>query len=164
MSIIVLFLVVAMLATLWLDITRYTIPNWLVGALLLLYPVAVYIAPQQIDWPMALASMALTFAVGYVVFSFRLMGGGDIKLITVLALWVGWNELAYFSMLFALIGGVFSLAVFVARKIQLYLPWKETFKRPRILEKDAPIPYGVAIAGAFLWMMWQGKISLLVAG
>jgi len=89
------------------------------------------------------------------------MGGGDVKLITVLALWVGWGDLGYFSILFALIGGVFSLVIFFARKVQLYLPWKERFKMPRILQKDAPIPYGVAIATAFLWMMWQGKITLL---
>ena len=80
-----------MCTTLWLDCTRYTIPNWLVGSLLVLYPVAVYLSPEAVDWKMAMVAMLLVFAVGYIIFSLRVMGGGDVKLITVLALWVGWG-------------------------------------------------------------------------
>ena len=162
MEVITLYLIFAMLATLWLDVTRYTIPNWLVGSLLVLYPVAVYLSPQAVDWKMAVVGMLAVFAVGYVVFSMRWMGGGDVKLITVLALWVGWGEkLAEFMFLFGLMGGVFSIFVLIVRKLQLYLPWKQRFQTPRLFQKDAPIPYGVAIACAFLWMMWQGKIIIL---
>lgn len=162
MSLIILYLIFAMLTTLWLDVTRYTIPNWLVVSLLALYPVAVQLNPHPIDWQMALAGMAIVFAVGFFVFSLRFMGGGDIKLITVLALWVGWEKLADFAILFALIGGVFSLVVFILRKLQPYLPWKQKFKTPKLLQKDAPIPYGVAIASAFLWMMHQQEITILL--
>jgi prepilin peptidase CpaA len=161
MEIIALYLVFAMLATLWLDVTRYTIPNWLVASLLVLYPVAVMMSPQMVEWKMALVALLVVFAAGYIVFSMRWMGGGDIKLITVLALWVGWKELADFVLLFAMLGGVFSLIVLVGRKMEPYLPWKKRLKVPRLFQKDAPIPYGVAIAGAFLWLMAQGKIPVL---
>jgi len=97
------------------------------------------------------------------VFALRLMGGGDVKLIAVLALWVGWAALADFAVLVALLGGVFSLLVYVARKLRLYLPWRQRIRTPRLFQEGAPIPYGVAIAGAFLWMMWQGKVVLLTA-
>ncbi len=162
MDVISLYLIFAMAATLWLDVTRYTIPNWLVGSLLVLYPVAVWLSPVGVDWKMALAAMGVVFAGGYAVFALRLMGGGDIKLITVLALWVGWEKLAGFVVLFAMLGGVFSLLVLIIRKFQPYLPWKQRVKTPRLFQKDAPIPYGVAIAGAFLWLMYRGQIAVLL--
>jgi prepilin peptidase CpaA len=158
-----LYVLFAMLATCWLDVTRYTIPNWLVGSLLLLYPVAFYLHPNGADWKMALAAMGLVFACGFVVFSLRIMGGGDIKLITVLALWVGWTYLADFVVLFALLGGVFSIFLLVMRKLFPYLPLPKTVKTPRIFQAKAPIPYGVAIAGAFVMLMSQGKINVLLA-
>ena len=164
MMIITLYLVFAMLATLWLDVTRYKIPNWLVGSLLLLYPVAVYISPQLVDWKMSLLGMLAVFLIGYGVFSMRWMAGGDVKLITVLALWVGPQQLIGFVMLFAIIGGVFSLLIIGARRIEPMMPWPKGFIIPRILQKDAPMPYGVAIASAFLWMMWIQQIPLLVVG
>lgn len=154
---IALYLLFAMCATLWLDVTRYTIPNWLVGSLLFLYPVAVYVSPQPIAWEMALAGMAIVFLAGSVIFALRVMGGGDIKLITVLALWVGWKGLLDFIFLFAIIGGVFSIFVLIGRRVATYLP----LKAPRLLQKGAPIPYGVAIALAFLWLMHEGKIPLV---
>ncbi|MDX2073868.1 MAG: prepilin peptidase [Alphaproteobacteria bacterium] len=160
MEMISLYLVFAMCATLYLDVTRYTIPNWLVGSLLALYPVAVYLSPQAVDWKMALAAMAVTFLAGYAIFALRVMGGGDIKLITALALWVGWNGLLDFVLLFAILGGVFSVIVLIGRKLQPYIPLKG--KTPKLFQKNAPIPYGVAIAGAFLWMMWKNAIPTLI--
>ncbi len=158
-----LYIVFAMLATCWLDVTRYTIPNWLVGSLLVLYPLAFFLHPHGADWKMALAAMGLVFACGFVVFALKIMGGGDIKLITVLALWVGWNYLADFVVLFALLGGVFSIFLLITRKIFPYLPIPKTIKTPRVFQNKAPIPYGVAIAGAFVILMAQGKISVLAA-
>lgn len=161
MEAITLYLIFAMLATLWLDITRYTIPNWLVGSLLLLYPLAITLSPHTVDWKMALAGMGIVFIVGNVIYALRIMGGGDIKLITALALWVGWNGLLDFVLLFAIIGGVFSLFVLIGRKIEPYLPLKSSIKTPRLFQKNAPIPYGVAIAGAFLKCIWAGSIPVL---
>lgn len=160
MELITLYLLFAMCATVWFDVTRYTIPNWLVESLLFLYPVAVYLYPGAVDWQMALLGMLIVFLAGYLIFSLRVMGGGDIKLITVLALWVGWKWLPTFIISFALLGGIFSVFVLAARLLRPYLPWKERFKTPRLFQKGAPIPYGVAIAGAFIWMMWDGKIIL----
>lgn len=157
MEIISLYLLFAMAATMWFDVTRYTIPNWLISSLLILYPVAVYLSPHAADWRMALAAMAVVFVAGYVVFAMRIMGGGDVKLITVLALWVGWHYLPEYVIWFALIGGVFTIFLIVMRKIWPLVP----MKTPRIFQPKAPVPYGVAIAGAFLYFMYLGKIPLL---
>jgi prepilin peptidase CpaA len=161
MQYITLYILFCMAATLWYDVTRYTIPNWLVGSLLILYPVAIYVSGAPVDWQMAVVAMVVTFAAGYVVFATRVMGGGDVKLIAVLALWVGWARLLDYVLLFALIGGVFTLFLIVVRKYAVYLPFP---KLPRVLQPKAPVPYGVAIAGAFLWFMWQGRIPMLISG
>lgn len=162
MSIISIFLLFSMLAVLWMDVTRYLIPNWLVGLLLLIYPVAVFMAPYAVDWPMAVAAMLGTFAVGYVIFSLRLMGGGDIKLLTACALWTGVAHLADFLFLTAFLGGAFAVLVWVSRKAVPFVPRKEGAKPwPRILREGEPIPYGVAIACAFLYLVGTGKLPVL---
>lgn len=68
-----------MAAVLFFDVTRYIIPNWLVGVLLVLYPAFVLMSPVPVGWPMALAAAGLMFVVGVVIFAFRLMGGGDVS-------------------------------------------------------------------------------------
>lgn len=158
MHYITLYLIFAMCATVWYDMTRYTIPNWLVTSLLVLYFVALYLTPYVIDWKMALAGFSLVFIAGFIIFSAGVMGGGDIKLISVLALWVGWQELPTFIIGFGILGGIFTLILLLVRFLVRSLK-----NKPKILQKNAPIPYGVAIAGAFLWMMWQGKIPMASA-
>lgn len=159
--ILTLYLLFCMLAVLWFDATRYIIPNWLVGSLLLLYPVAVYLAPQPVDWQMALACMLGVFAIGYIVFARGWMGGGDVKLITVCSLWVGLDKLIDFIFLFAVFGGLLSLALYIGRKL---VPWLKLKKLPpKIFQEGAPVPYGIAIAFAFLMLLYQGEIPA-VAG
>jgi len=163
MGIITIYLIFSMLAVIFFDVTRYIIPNWLVASLLILYPVAVMMSPQVIDWKMALIAMAGVFAVGYIVFSMRWMGGGDIKLMTVCALWTGVSALADFIFITAILGGLFAVSLWVARKwLPIYIkrekPW------PRILREGEPVPYGVAISIAMLLLISGGKILALGAG
>ena len=150
---IIFLMVIAMVS----DLARYRIPNTLVLALLALYPVAVLQAPQPVDWPMALAGMLAVLVVGYFIFAMKWMGGGDIKLLAALALWVGWAGLLDYVFLVAMLGGVFAVAVWCVRRI-IPLVVRPSRALPRMLQQDAPIAYGVAIAGAFLILMWQGKV------
>jgi len=163
MAVIKIYLVFSMLAILWFDVRKYIIPNWIVGSLLALYPVAVWLAPGPVDWPMAIAAMLIVFAIGYVVFAMKWMGAGDIKLITVCALWVGYASLLDFIFLFAILGGLLSGFLWGMRKMipgfAGKLPFKET---PRILREGEPVPYGVAITIAFLFMLWTGRIPMLL--
>jgi prepilin peptidase CpaA len=162
MALLSAFLLFSMLAVIWFDATRYIIPNWLVGALLIAYPAAVVMAPQPVDWPMALLGMAIVFAVGYFIYARKWMGGGDIKLIIACSLWMGWAHLLDFIFLFALLGGALSLVVWGARKLQPFVLKPATSaKLPRILRDGEPIPYGLAIAAAFLTMMWMGQVPAL---
>lgn len=159
MSVVSIYLIFSMLAVLWYDISRYIIPNWLVGLMLLSYPVAVAMAHNSIDWKMALVGMGLVLVLGYVVFAMKWMGGGDIKLMMAGALWVGLHNLPDFIFIVAILGGVFSLAVWGLRKVIPLIPRKEgAAALPRILKDGEPIPYGVAIAFGFLFMLLNGKV------
>lgn len=162
MSVIAVCLIFSMCAILWLDTTRYTIPNWLNATLLLAYPFAVYSAPHTIDWQNALLGGAIALCVGYVIFALKLMGGGDVKLIAVLALWVGLAHLLDFIFITALLGGVLSIILWATRKILPYFPkLKRGASWPRILTEGEPVPYGIAIALSFLILLWQGNIAAI---
>lgn len=154
------FLLIAMGLVVIFDASRYIIPNWLVAILLAAYPVAVIMSPVQVDWLMAVVGMLIYFAVGFGMFTLRWMGGGDVKLFTVLALWVGWGpKLFTFFVGFSLLGGALTIFLLVTRGL---LPKSKQDKLPRLLQRGAPVPYGLAIAGAFVWLLLNGSIPLAV--
>ena len=160
MSVISLYLIFSMLAVMYYDATRFIIPNWLVGSLLLLYPVTFFISPVVVDWKMDLLGMLGVFALGYIIFAFRVMGGGDVKLIIVLSLWVGLQNLDMFGFNFAVLGGVLSIAILVIRKIIPFVISNKE-KLPRIFRDKEPVPYGLAIAVAFLMMLYSGDVPIM---
>ena len=159
MPIITLYLLFAMIMVIASDVSRYTIPNWLVGSLLVLYPIAVYVSPVPIDWIGGLYALVICFAVGYIIFTMRWMGGGDIKLIIACSLWVGLNSLLDFIFLMTLVGGIFALSLLFGRKALSFIPLKGDKELPRILTVGAPVPYGVAIAFSFLYLLWAGQLA-----
>ena len=57
----------------------------------------------------------------------------------------------------ALVGGIFGLAVIVARRFDYVviglIPWKIRRALPGFLFGEGPIPYGVAITGGALWCL-----------
>lgn len=155
-----------MLAVLYYDLTRYLIPNWIVGMVVLAYPVGVWLAPHAVDWQGAALLALGTFAAGFVIYILRLMGGGDVKLLAACALWVGLDGMFDYLGAVALIGGALALALWLARiligKFPALGPAPE--KTPRLLKPGAPVPYGLAIAGVFLYRIWTSQIPALVLG
>ena len=80
------------------------------------------------------------FAVLAVLFAIGAMGGGDVKLLTALALWIAPIPFLHLVIIMALAGGVLTIifgAVHVIRRSR---------------EKIA-IPYGIAISIAGLWVI-----------
>lgn len=105
----------------------------------------------QIGWGVAgwhLLAGLIAFIVSYLLFSFRVFGGGDAKMIPAVILWIGPAGWMQFVMGMALSGGLLALVILLARK---FVPAAVTpgFAQ-KILGKENGIPYGVAIAiGAF---------------
>lgn len=127
------------------DITTMTIPNWVSIALAALFPVFALIA----GWPLMQIGLHLLigFAVlllGFVLFQFNILGGGDAKLLAGGAVWTGIGALYPFFLWTTLAGGVLALTILVARR-QL----KPADGRPAFLNKlltdKVGVPYGVAI-------------------
>lgn len=159
MSVFVTCMVITAIIT---DITTYIIPNLLVVVILLCYPIIVLMAPVTPDWKMGLLFGGITFAAGFVLFAIKAMGGGDVKLLAVIALYTAKVSFLEFITITAILGGVLSLFLLAARPIAIYAYAKagrSSSDIPRILTSGAPIPYGVAIGSAFIFLIWTGQIT-----
>lgn len=160
MLIFTVLLTCLMITVIIADFTRYIIPNWLVGVILLLYPLMAWVSPARPDWKIALLIAAGVFVVGFLLFTIGVMGGGDIKLLTATALWAGKGSAIELFIGVSLLGGVLAIVLLLVRyAIQYALAKRE--KKPilaRVLTIGEPVPYGVAIAITFIALLWMGRI------
>lgn len=124
------------------DIRRRHIGNWLNAAIALAAPLFWWASGLSL-WPdiaMQLGLALAVFAVLCVLFALRAMGGGDVKLLTALALWIKPEWFLQLLVIMALAGGVLTLVLAV---------WHALHRRKDRLA----VPYGVAIAFAGLWVL-----------
>ena len=99
-------------------------------------------------WPDVAIQLGLalaTFAVLAALFALRAMGGGDVKLLTALALWIPPQSFAHLLIIMALVGGLLTLVMGA---------WHVSRRRKDRLA----IPYGVAISVAGLWIIFSAVI------
>lgn len=135
-------LAVALLIAAFTDLRSRRIDNWLTGAIALAAPVYWFAAGFSL-WPDVAVQFGIalaTFAVLAGLFALRAMGGGDVKLLTALALWIEPLPFLNLLIIMALVGGLLTL---------LFGSW-HVMRRQR--DKIA-IPYGVAISTAGLWIL-----------
>jgi len=166
MLIFALILTIFLLGIFFYDLTRYLIPNWMNGILLLLYPVFLLSHPPfpaGFSVWYSLVAFAAVFILGIGIFVMRWAGGGDVKLLAVLSLWTGKEAVASFLLYTGLLGGVLALALLMIRPLagRVYKT-KEASEIPRFLQYNAPVPYGLAITVAFLILLWTNEIPGLV--
>ncbi len=164
--VVALILSAAMLLVIYYDMVRFIIPNWLNGLLLVSYPLWVVLSPTPIDWLSGLSMFGILFAVGYVLFALNAMGGGDVKLLAICGLFTGLSEAGVALVVYmALLGGVLSILL-IAIRYTLPMVWMRlcpTRNTPKLLTMGEPIPYGIAIAGGFLAVIWSGQLPGLTA-
>jgi prepilin peptidase CpaA len=135
-------LAAALLACCWWDLKTRTIPN-LLNLAIALGAVAFWLSVGLPFWPeiaLRLAVAFVTFWVFAAAFAMGAMGGGDVKLIAALALWLPWQAVLVLLFLMSIAGGVLTLGYLIRHKLA---------KREEKLE----IPYGVAIAFGGLWLI-----------
>lgn len=138
-------LAIALLVAAFTDLRSRRIGNWLTGAIALGAPLFWWATGLAL-WPdvaLQVGVAALTFAVLAALFAIRAMGGGDVKLLTALALWIEPMQFVRLILAMALLGGVLTI---------VFGTW-HVMRRQR--EKLA-IPYGVAISLAGLWTIYLG--------
>ena len=146
------------------DARRYLIPNWIsVGIIALFLPYAL-LSPVGVNWLGGLATAAAAFALGFGLYALRLMGGGDVKLITACALWAGPAMIAPFLVIVSLAGGALAGGLMIGRGIasarrRRSAPPGEaaTGEAPLMRQK---VPYGLAIAAGGLFLLTRHLTAL----
>jgi prepilin peptidase CpaA len=121
------------------DARTREIANWKNAAIALLAPAWWYANGLDV-WPDMAVQVGVAvavFAILLLVFHFGLMGGGDVKLIVALALWLPLPTFLSMLMVMSIAGGVVTLVMMLDRAI----------KKTR---DQVEVPYGVAIAFAGL--------------
>ena len=135
-------LAIALLVAAYTDLKSRRIDNWLNGAIALGAPLFWWASGLNL-WPDVAIQLGLAlgvFAIFAALFAAGLLGGGDVKLLTSLALWLTPAAFMQLLMVMALAGGAIAVW-FVIRRVV----WRP--KTPGVL------PYGVAIAAGGLWVI-----------
>jgi len=144
-------LAVLVLAAAWCDTSARRLPNAICGLILAGYPAifATAAAPQPV-WG-GVGAGAAVFAVGIAVFAAGWLGGGDVKLLSVLALWAGPAHLAGFLLITVLAGGVLAVGALIYGRLVTWVPVLAVGGEPTA---QPTLPYGVAIACGGLWVAY----------
>ena len=136
------------------DFRTFEIPHSLPIALVVVFPIAAWAANmswQQIAWACGLATFMLVVAILMVLF--RVMGGGDGKLIAAAALWTGPEAIMPFLLLIALMGGVLALVILLYRRLPLAstLASFTAFQKMHAEKRDLPYAIAIGIAGLIIY-------------
>lgn len=135
------------------DFRRLVIPNLLPLVLCALWPLYFAAAPSLSGALAALACAFAVFVVGLVLFAFNQFGGGDVKLLTAVALWAGPAGTPSLIMLTALIGGALAMLLLmpgVPRMVGVARAVLSGSPPPVEHGLKMRMPYGLAIIGAAL--------------
>ncbi|MBO9624084.1 MAG: prepilin peptidase [Sphingomonas sp.] len=125
------------------DARTREIANWKNGAIALLAP-AWWWANGLALWPdvgVQIGVAAVVFALFVGAYALGQMGGGDVKMIGALALWLPMQPLVWMLIWMSLLGGALTLLMLAERRIRR----RET--------GPIEVPYGVAIALAALLIL-----------
>ncbi len=135
-------LAIALLFAAFTDIRRRQIDNWLNIAIALGAPLFWWASGMSL-WPDVGIQIGVAFAAFAILagmFALGMMGGGDVKLLTALALWIQPNWFLELLIIMALLGGILTIVMGA---------W-HVMRRQR---DRLAIPYGVAISAAGLWII-----------
>jgi prepilin peptidase CpaA len=118
---------------------------------------------SAIAWHAAcgLAVLATTFFL----FAMGWIGGGDAKLAAATALWLGFEHLADYGLVAALIGGALTLIILQIRRLPMPRWAIQREWIARLHASDNGIPYGIAlaIAGVLVYpdtAIWLSAVTL----
>ncbi|MEI8295381.1 MAG: prepilin peptidase [Alphaproteobacteria bacterium] len=158
------------------DLLYYRIPNSVVGALFVLFPLFTLSMGQAITFQPYLLFL-LVLICGASLFYFNLIGGGDAKLLSVVALWIGWAKILSFFILMGIIGGLLSLLILAMPKVikrftkkARHFIGKQRMLKPLVncficesnkeveqdileMQQEHMVPYAIAISAAAIIML-----------
>jgi prepilin peptidase CpaA len=119
-------------------------------------------SPAAIGWHVGAGAALLT--VGFGLFSFGWVGGGDAKLAAATALWFGFAHLLDYLLYASIFGGALTLLLIQFRMLPLpqVLAGREWIER--LHQSGGGVPYGIALAAAALLVYphteWMAALGL----
>jgi prepilin peptidase CpaA len=97
-----------------------------------------------------IAAGVAVFAVAFVCFARGWVGGGDAKLASTTALWLGFSHLFDYLLYASAFGGALTLLIMLFRSLPLPNLLASQHWAERLHRDDAGVPYGIALAAAAL--------------
>jgi prepilin peptidase CpaA len=131
------------------DISTFTIPNWVSGALVAGFIVFALLRWGEMPLVFHLLVALITFVVCFPLWKFKLLGGGDLKFLTSISLWMGPNSILPFLFALGVAAAVFALALMWLRRWNAYFQgsrWPRFVKQLVAKAKNHTLPYGLPIA------------------
>ena len=125
------------------DVMKLRIPNLIPIGLVALFALQLIIGRGVQDPLDHLLAMALTLLILLPVFALNMLGGGDVKLLAAVALWLGTNKLAALLILVGIVGGIFAL-FWLALRWLIRIGLRDR-NLPRSLQAHAPLPFALPI-------------------
>lgn len=137
------------------DLLTMKIPNRVSILLVAGFVVLALVLGLSADqWLEHISGGAVVFVACFVMFSLGWMGGGDAKLASAVALWIGFNQdLLAFALLLSTFGMMLTMGLLAFRSVHLLpaiLNRQEWISR--LHDSKTGIPYGIAIAAAALYV------------
>lgn len=145
------------------DLFTMTISNWISVALLVGFLVlASWSGMEPAAIGLHLAAGLSMLVVGFAMFAFGWIGGGDAKFFAATAIWLGWSHLFEYALFASLLGGILTIAIVIVRgkvlpEFLLRSQWAS-----RLYRADSGVPYGIALAAAGL-MIYPHTIWMSIA-
>jgi prepilin peptidase CpaA len=135
-----ILVVASLLGAAAFDLVRREIPDTCSLAVLAAAILLILAEPAQWrDGLVAFSAGLALFLTGAFLFFAGIWGGGDVKLVGAVGVWIGWAGLPGFLVAMALVGGALALLILALRPARRFVPW---------LAVERGVPYGVAIAAA----------------
>jgi Flp pilus assembly protein protease CpaA len=147
------------------DLWKMIIPNTISILLVALFFAnglfLTFYSGYEVAWLSHIGALAAVLFVGLVAYRFGALGAGDVKLLSAISLWAGFEQnlldplitgyyLFDYLILVALCGGALSLGLIILRRlvvgVLLVQSSPQNVTLPRFLLPKEQLPYGVAIA------------------
>ena len=134
-------------------------------ALLVAFCIMAYVTKMPATafaWSMACGLTVLLVTFG--MFAMGWVGGGDAKLVSVTAVWMGWSLLLPYLLVASVFGGLLTVLLLAFRRFKLPSFMSERAWAQRLHKPRGGIPYGVALAAAGLFFYPSTQIWLAAVG
>src|SRR5215469_18843553 len=146
------------------DLASFTIPNLLTLALAAVFGVfALAVGLSLGTVGLHLLAGLIALMLGFSLFAFGYIGGGDAKLYAGAALWLGPHDLVVYTLVATILGGLLTLTLLALRQLPLPAGLARQAWILKLHDTRSGIPYGVALAAGVFAILPQAEILRLAA-